>query len=536
MRRVQWAVAAVAAFVVVATGCSSDKSTGSGSSAGIEEGSVTISGGTADPAGVIKFGVNFGNFLAQDQLDPSYSKNQCEYLMLNYIYDTLVNVDEDNKTVPGLAQSWTVDSPTQITFKMRPNLKFSDGTPLTAAEAKAGIEYIGAGFPAKNTINDKQFFDTITAPDPATLVITTKGPMANSIPAILSGRTGMVVAPATINGTTKYVGAGPFKVANLQAGQSLQLVKNENYYAPYKFAGITFQNVELGPASVQALETGSINMVTADSKSVESITGKPNFVVVRTTPEHTLTYQNLTFRVTTPPLDKLEVRQAINMALDRNVLNQQVLGGAGQITWQAFPKGSVGYDPALDNKYPFNVTQAKEMINQAGATGATLNVVYPGQPANVEQATQAQVVKQQLEAVGFKVNLVPAVDTAAILDKFYNDKSAHIFSANIPGSIDPVQQLLGKFGPGQFIASVTGNERQDVMQGLEAYAKAPDSPEGQAGLKEASAIVTDNALEAALVFRPRNLGFDTKQIGGTIVAPNDVCDAPDLSQAIVKKQ
>ena len=103
-----------------------------------------------------------------------------------------------------------------------------------------------------------------------------------------------------------------------------------------------------------------------------------------------------------PALGKVEVRQAINYAIDRDAMLKAVAQGHGTVTGQIFPETSPGYDPALDDDYPYDPDKAKQLLAEAGyPDGFTLDdAAAPGRYAR----RSYDLVKQYLGDVGITVN------------------------------------------------------------------------------------------------------------------------------------
>ncbi len=491
--------------------------------------------GEPDPDGVLVWGANFANFLSQDELLPWNSTNQCEFMMFDYIYSTLVDIDEDNVPQPALAESWQVTSPETIEFVLREGIVFSDGTPVTATDVVETVELIKGGFPAENTIVLAQRISAIEAVDERTVRITTNGPWANAMISVMAGLSGMPVSPATRAGETEYpIGAGPMKVESLQPGQELRLVRNDAFHSPYQLGGITFVDVDLGPASKTALETGEVHLASLDGETANTFVGT-DFTVLRTPPTAGLVYQlALTLRRTTAPFDDLRVRQALNHAIDKDAVLVAAAGGVGQITSQYFPEASQWAVDELAERYPYDPERARALLAEAGvAPGTPLRIVFPGAPTNVEQRRQAEIVKQNLDDIGFSVELVPAPATADIVANWYGDPTTNAFSAATPGNADPTIMLNDNFGDA-FQASSTGGTHPEI-QDLIARANAAyaDPATYDALVRDAATIAIEEALWVPILWRPRNVVFSNDVLGGEVQAAMGVCDSVGLANAYV---
>jgi peptide/nickel transport system substrate-binding protein len=493
--------------------------------------------GDPDPDGILVWGANFANFLSQDELLPWKSGNQCEFMMLDYIYSTLVDFDQDNVPQPALAESWQVTSSETIEFLLRDGIVFSDGTPVTATDVAETVELIKGGFPAENTIVLAQRIAAIEAVDDRTVRITTNGPWANAMISVMAGVSGMPVAPSTRAGQTQYpVGAGPMKVEALVPGQELRLVRNDEFHSPYQLGGITFVDVDLGPASKTALETGEVHLASLDGETANTFQGT-DFTILRTPPTAGLVYQlALTLRRSTAPFDDVRVRQALNHAIDKESV-LVAAGGVGQISGQYFPEASPWAIDELADRYPYDPDRARELLAEAGvAPGTPLRIVFPGAPTNVEQRRQAEIVKENLDDIGFAVELVPAPATADIVANWYGDQNSNAFSAATPGNADPTVMLNDNFGDA-FQAASTGGTHPEIQDLIaRANASYDDKATYDALVREAATIAIEEALWVPILWRPRNVVFSNAVLGGEVRAAMGVCDSVGLADAFVLRR
>ena len=489
----------------------------------------------ADPNGVARYGVNFVNFLFQDNFNPPASVSvDAEYVFFDYLYDTLLDQNTaGTKVIGGLAESYTVVDPNTLELKLRKGLTFSNGDPLTSAEVKASVEYAKRISPEdprrmKTWVN----LTEVQTPDPLTVRFVMSRPEAFSLSYQLTGVPGMVVHKSMIDGTsTKPIGAGPFQFDSYTREQIVKMSKNPKYYNAKEIllGGLDIVNVDLGPAGITALRSGAIDMTTTDAVTIKQLSGNPQF---GTSSMPGNTYYNVYLRLD-GPLANVKFRQALSTALDRKAMNDVVQAGLGETTNQPYQKASPYHNAEVENAYAYSMKKAKALLKESGIpAGTKLDIVYPGQAANVEQLRQAEIVKSQWEKLGLTINLIPAPDTPAIIAQYYNNKSSNGFSATTVGAANPVTQVQGRFFAGQFVAT----NQNSVLPDVEAlYVKFQQNPEDPKPIQDAVKIMVDQAVEIPIAFRNRNLAWDAKRLGGKIVAPTEVTDNIELNGVYVKK-
>ncbi len=315
---------------------------------------------------------------------------------------------------------------TVITMHLKDGIKWSDNVPITAddfiftwAMAVSPKNAVTSAYPYDNV-------DSVTAPDPKTVVITFKQPFAPWLATLWHG-----ILPAHIlqpiydaEGTidnadwlkNPTVGCGPYIFKEWESGSYARFVRNKNYWgkAP-KIDEIFIRFVPDDASQVAALQAGDADLGTFipynDVPALEA--AKINIVT-----EPSGYNEGLFFLVNAekgnPALLETDVRKAIAMAIDREAINRDLLLGLTKVPasfWDAMPFYN---NPALTN-YPYDPGQAKALLDAAGwvdsngdgvrdKNGVELVLDYGTTIRDVRQDAQA-VFQQQLAAVGIKVDL-----------------------------------------------------------------------------------------------------------------------------------
>jgi ABC-type transport system substrate-binding protein len=485
------------------------------------------SGGSPNPTGVLRFGYDFASQFTN--LDPGHSTGDCDALVQSPIFDTLIHQDAGGNLLPGLASSWSIQGQT-LTLHIRPGVKFSDGEVFDANAVKLGLEHLEKD----TTYVDLATITSITVPDPMTVVVTLKGTPPIQVLYSLRGREGMIVAPNHIaTATTDPVGAGPMEFKSYSPGASVIEQANPTYWQKgslYKFGGINFTQVGVGPPSVTALKAGSVDMVSIQPDNYSSVKSAPGIGVAVA---NTTAYLQLQFRFT-PPFDNLDVRKAAEDAINRAQVNQVVQSGLGEVANQTFFKSSPGYNPAVANLYPFNPTKAHQLLVQSGLPlPIKITLAIPG--GNISSMEdQGAIIQQDLNAVGFSVT-ISRILGSQIATNYYINGQGNAFSAERPGEPYPPVQINDQWGKGQFVAIYSKGERPDISAIIQRALNAPSAAEGYALTRQAEAIVMQDALDLPIAFAPELEAYSTSTVGGAVKAQTGVCDAPDLSGVLVKK-
>jgi peptide/nickel transport system substrate-binding protein len=368
------AVAALAALT--AAGCGSSSSSSSGSKG------LTIALG-AEPT----------------TLDPLLKEDGSERWVTDSVYDTLMGRSVDGKTLfPKLAAAPPkLINPTTWQFKLRPGIKFQDGEPLNADAVVFSVEriinpkYNSEQVEFVNTIKDAKKVDNLT------VNIDTKG-----ADPILPSRMYWVriVAPnATKANANKPVGTGPYKFVQWVRGDHITLKANPNYWGSPKpsVQTITYKFVPEEGAALSGLISGQYDLIT--NLLPDEARRAPQFKATLGN-EHPMMILNA--RPGSGITSNVQVRQALNYAVDKDAIAKKLFGGFATVdNGQTLSPTWFGYDPSL-KPYSYDPAKAKQLLQQAGATGKSITIVgESGRWLNDKDLIES--VAQYWRAVGLKV-------------------------------------------------------------------------------------------------------------------------------------
>jgi len=350
-------------------------------------------------------------------LDPS---NAYDFFTWEILYNTMEGLVKYKpgtlEIVPGLAQNWTVSQDGMTwTFKLRPNLKFSDGTPLTANDVVRSINRVMTiqGDPSWLVTS---FVKSVEAPDNLTVIFHLKIPCSYFL-SLLVTPPYFPVNPNYPN--DKYVsdalwgGAGPYKIAKFVRDQELDLVPNPYYYggAPNN-SGVVIRFYKDASTMRMALLSGEIDMAWRTLLPSDILAlSKQSGVTVIDVPSTFIRY--LVLNVNLTPTNNLLVRQAIAASINRTEIISTALMGAGTPLYSLIPTSMSAYVPVFKTYYgDGNITYAKQLLSQAGYSTTNklqLTLWYTPTHYGDTEASVATIIKQELEATGMvTVNLQSA--------------------------------------------------------------------------------------------------------------------------------
>ena len=495
---------------------------------------VAVSGSAAsaasnnDTSGTLKYGIDLNSTFDND-FDPGTSLNDCGFTMTANIYQSIA-VPGQYAITGGVAQSWTVSNNySTVTLHIRPNIVFSNGQPVTAADVEASLNHT-KNSPLRTSLSAIQ---SMTVTDPHTLVIQLNRPTAGDFMWAMTYIDGMVMPASNIpNAAKSPIGAGPFVLKSYQPGSSMLLVKNPKYWdsSAYPLHAVDFIEVTNGPQAVSALTSGAVDMIALDPEQYTEVKNDPN-IGVSITPSYD--YVVLQTRNNQPPFNNTQVRAALQYAVDRATINKAVFAGVGRPAYQPFPTNSPGYNKKVDNSYTYQPKKAKEMLAKAGyPNGVSFKMIVPSGDTTFQRL--ATVLQSQLSAAGFNasIQLVPAGDL--LQDVYLNGQGNALLSAELTNGPDISNTFESNYEPTGFVAQHLGTEDDQIAPLIE-QANTSLSPTVQGPLmQQVSATVMSQGLETPLEFEPSIIAYNKSTVGGKVVAPIGQCRS-NLAGIYVKK-
>ena len=336
------------------------------------------------------------------------------------IFEGLTRFDPAGKIVPGLALSWTHESPLVYTFKLRPGVKFHDGKPLTAEDVKFSFERNAA---ADSTNKRKRVFVNfakIETPDPLTVKITLKEPSA-LLPFYLAEGTASIQSAATAaTNRTAPVGTGPYRFVKWVRGDSIEMERYADYKGPVapRIQHAVFRFMPDENAQVLALRSGQVDYLPyiAAVEAINSLAKDGQFKVTQGQTQGVLF---LGMNNKKPPFNDIRVRRAMYYAVDAQMVNEGTHGGFGKKGGAQVNELNPYFVDVLGAP-KFNAKTAKKMLADAGfPNGFSVNLRVLNNPST---RRTAEILVAQLADVGIQVKL-EVQETAQWLDIVFKNKN-----------------------------------------------------------------------------------------------------------------
>ena len=438
--------------------------------------------------------VNVLYWQAASTLNPYLSGGTKDIEAASVVLEPLARYDENGNLVPWLVEELpTVENGgvsedlTSITWKLREGILWSDGTPFTAEDVVFTGEYCMNEEMGCNAATNFEGVASVEALDDLTVLITFSEPKPFPYAAFVGAEapiiqkaqfencTGAAAQECTVENFGP-IGTGPFVVTEFRANDVVVFAANPNYRDPNKpyFSELIFKGGGDATSAARAvLETGEADYawnlqvepeiltqmeLAGRGKIVSSFgTSVERLMVNFTNPDPALGEQRSEWTAEDPNphpfLSNIVVREALSLAIDRNILTQVGYGQAGQSTCNVLPAPAIYASTANDGCLIQNIEEANRMLDEAGIVdtdgddireldGVPLSILFQTSTNSVRQGTQA-LVKQMWDQIGVETEL-RNIDAAVFFGgdpaspdtygKFYAD--IEMFTNNFSGT-DP---------------------------------------------------------------------------------------------------
>ena len=336
-------------------------------------------------------------------LDPQVQWDPDSYFVYRNVFDNLVTRDQAGKIVPQVAASWTYQSDTVVTFRIRDDIRFHDGSRLTAEDVVFSIRRITD--PAFKSPQLSQY-DTIASAEisgPNEVRITTR----RAYPVLLAQLTKLSIVPKAVVeklGPEAFnaapVGSGPYRLTGFTRGVRAELAAIPDYWrgkAP--FPRVEFRPVPDESTRLANLRSGRSDitriMLTDDADALKTDAQ----LKVLWTPVERIAL--LALNALTGPLKDKRVREAVAHAIDRDLIVEALLKGYGKAVDEVMPPANFGYIAGLPG-YKYDPALSRELLKQAGIAPGT-KISFPTAPSFDQRVVQA--VHQMLGDVGLDAQI-----------------------------------------------------------------------------------------------------------------------------------
>jgi len=374
-------------------------------------GSDTTGGGDSGESSSVSIGYAF----ATESFDPLYAIAGAQgSAHIHALYGALIERDSEGVERPGMAESWEWVNPTTLTFNIRPDMTFTDGEPYDAAAVKTWLDYARTAEDAP--YNNLSAVENVVVEDPLTVTLELSRPDPR-LTKFFVGHMGAVPSPKAIEAGDlgiNPVGAGPYTLdpSRTVIDNTYTYVKNPDYWDADRFE---FDTLELkiyadANAMYNAVVSGQVDVGYGNGNNYAAAESSDLEILSR--PQNSNGISLWDFEgVNVPAFADVNVRRALNYAVDRQSIIDTVFQGQGTPSALTFTPGSgPGYDESLQDYYGYEPERARELLAEAGyPDGFTFDAV-----TLTKDQPLAEAVAGYLSDVGVTMNLIvrPPGETA----------------------------------------------------------------------------------------------------------------------------
>jgi ABC-type transport system substrate-binding protein len=461
-----------------------------------------------------------------DSLDPANAESNPSEAVNRMIHENLVRFDAKLNLVPGLAEKWEqAKDGMSWTFNLRKGVKFHDGTPFNAEAAKYFFDrMIGPEKPSRAGLYAPLVESTVVV-DEHTVKVNMKAPFAFLLNNIAHSASG-IVSPTGHKAlgkdiARKPVGTGPFKFVEWVHGDHVTLARNDDYWGGKpKLDKIIIKTVKEESARVMMLMSGDAQL--AVRLPSEDIPRLEKDAAIQLDATETLRVLYIGFNVAKKPFSDERVRQAFNLAVDRESIVKNIYQGRALVAGNIVAPLTTGYFPLP--AYPYDPEKAKKLLADAGfPNGLKAKFISP-QGRYPKDFEMAQALQQQWKKAGIEVSL-DTMEWAAYLAatrKPVDQTDVEIFLLGwAPSSAEARWCLYPLYHSAEWVPK--GNNRlfyanKEFDDYVDRFTKATEKADRDKYLKLAQELLYKEVPQLPILVTKETIGY-SKKLKGVINSP-----------------
>lgn len=408
------------------------------------------------------------------------------------VFETLTVRDEEGEPQSLLATEWALaEDNLSLELTLREGVTFHTGRSMTAEDVKFSLEHLAESASQVSFIVEQ--FDAIEVTSPSTLTITFASPITNIFDLL---EYTFILDQETVAGLddgSEIIGTGPFLCTDWSPGSGMTFERNDDYWGEQPHLdGIEIAVIPDSTAMLNAVRSGRAHVaIGMSSQDIQQLAQDSAYRI--TTSVGAGSVYPLGVSVDEAPFDNVEVRRAVQQAIDRQRIAEQIFGEAATPTALFWGDDVQGDLSDLVDAYTYAPEAATTAIDAAGATGAAVEISVISIPDN---ASVAEIVRNNLESVG----LAPKI---AIVET--QDFGPRQIAGDLGAAFLPLHGLNG-LGPHSLLSTLPslrkGNSSHfwsDEYEILREKLGTADETDAPAALRELTEYLVDQAFTANIV-------------------------------------
>lgn len=371
-----------------------------------------------------------------DSLDPHITAAAGTKEVLFNIFEGLVKPDKDGNLIPAVASDYVVSEDGKTyTFTIRENVKFHNGSVVTAEDVKYSIERSAGMIEGEEVMEISAFknIESVNVVDASKVEVVLK--VADT--ELISFMTVAIIPKDYDNQETKPVGTGPFKFVSNTFNKSFVMERFDEYWGTKAYLKtVTFKIINQASTAVTELKSGAIDIYPYLSEDLASQLGKNTYVVSG----NTNLVQALFLNNMVEPFDDVNVRIALSYAVNKQGLIDMLSNGKGSIIGSGLFPGFGKYYKDCSDVYAYNQEKAKEYLKKAGLEDGFKFTVRV--PANYQyHMDSALVIKDMLSKVNVNME-IEGIEWATWLEDVYVGRNFEATIVGIDAKLAPKDMMV----------------------------------------------------------------------------------------------
>ncbi|MBI2646398.1 MAG: ABC transporter substrate-binding protein, partial [Deltaproteobacteria bacterium] len=368
-------------------------------------------------------------------LDPRFALDATSQRIDTLLYDALVMIDNNLQIVPHLALNWKTLNDTTYQFTLRPNLRFPDGSPITADHFVSTLKQIQDPNFGSPLLSGFKNVEKVTALDPLTLEIRLKTPQASFLTdlTLIKAMPMQAKEQKDLPKDSKELplGSGPYQLVTKEPN-TLKLKRNPDHFKfNPKLENLVFKVIKDDNTRVLKLKKGEVDLI-QNALNYDSLAKLSKESTLSFTKSPGITYAYLGLNLKDPLLKNKKVRQAIAYAIDREEIIEHLLEN------MATPANSIlssqnGYTEPAVRSYTYDPQKAKKLLKESGVS-LPMTLIFKTS-TDIQAVNTARLISDHLKKVGIMVEL-----RTHEWGTFFNDIQTgnfQLFSSRWVGVTDP---------------------------------------------------------------------------------------------------
>ena len=404
---------------------------------------------------------------AYSTIDPHYAASDSDYTLIDMIYESFYDIDQLGNEFPRLAESYEVSADgLTYTYHLRRGVQWQTGGEFTSSDV---LYSIGRAMESPYMMGYLAYIADIQAPDDYTVVFTLAG--IDPVFQIELSRVRFLSEAATSSfdpgfGSGIPGGTGPYTLTSLVMDQKAVFARNDSYYGdPAPIGNIEVIMFSDTNAAIRAMEAGECDYVIVDGDNWERLRATGRF---NTYTEDTITVRFFAMNNECPPFDDPLVRQAINYAVNKDDMIYGSIGGYGlPAAYLANPNLNAAapqYNEIFE--YSYDPGKAMELLAEAGYPDGLVISDPILTAATDEFAIPAQILKEQLAAVGIQIEISTVELDTLVMDMILGNYGIGVIALGLEPDASMLEYAYVTDGFNYLNLARYSNERVDELFAL----------------------------------------------------------------------